>query len=94
METTESNYQDGDLAHDQLAEDAVAPTEAPMVEPTEDPAVESREASGTEEDLPELRDPKPAKDRIAEGPFPVDRPVKPGPIEEDPRPSPDERREK
>lgn len=92
METTESNYQDGDLAHDRTAAAAESETTPMKQEPPQElvEAAEASEESGTEEALPKKDDPALNKDQLVEGPFPYDRPAPMEVVEEQPKPSPDE----
>lgn len=92
METTESNYQDGDLAHDRQG----APGEATKAEmerkeeqPEEAAATES-ELGGTNEMIEREDKPAPPKEVLAETPFPVERPVLPMEKEEEPKSAPEE----
>jgi hypothetical protein len=93
IETTESDYQDGDLPSLRSdAPDAPAVPEAAVspVEPMApaDPATSPAADSG----MPPL--PEPAKERLVEGPLPVDRRVKESlEPEEVPKPAPREREE-
>ena len=90
IETTESNYQDGELAHDRSAEPDAPPMAADVAAKPVEP-----------EAAPAPADPAPAaaaapieKERLAEGPVPVDRMVKESPeTEESPKPTPAERAE-
>lgn len=93
IETTESDYQDGTLEHD-LSANPAAPeplvTEQPMGPPVE--SVEANQPSVTESESEEEGVAGP-RQRLAEGPFPVDRPVPPDAVEEDTKTSPEERTE-
>jgi hypothetical protein len=100
IETTESDYQDGDLAHNRSA----APGAPPMPDAVAAPeAVESAEATGPaaaasplapEESQPLAPVAEPPMERLAEGPVPVDRRVRESPENEDPpKPAPPERAE-
>lgn len=74
VETTESDYQEGDLSHDRVgAEQAEATSGVPTHEVKDGVEAEAANAAATQ--------PKP---RLAEGPLPVDRPVPKE--EEDPKP--------
>ncbi|MEM1085087.1 MAG: hypothetical protein AAGI48_13325 [Verrucomicrobiota bacterium] len=89
VETTESDYQDGDLAHDQIA----SPGEAqPSIMPSEQVEAETElsEAGGTEQEIERKDDPAPTKEVLAETPFPVERPVLPMTPEDEPMPAPEE----
>jgi hypothetical protein len=96
VETTESNYQDGDLAHDREG----APGEARQAvkeqqeAQQEQAATNEAELGGTEEMVQREEEPAPPKERLAETPFPVERPVLPIETEEDPKSAPEEIREK
>lgn len=93
IETTESDYQDGTLEHDLPATPA---SQDPLMaeQPTEPPVepVEAVQPSGTESESEE-HGVAGARERLAEGPLPVDRPVPPDAIEEEPKASPGERTE-
>ncbi|MGB6220002.1 hypothetical protein [Haloferula sp.] len=95
VETTESNYQDGDLAHDREG----APGEAPsplmreQAEQVEAVATEEAEIGGTNEMVAREDDPAPPAETLAETPFPVERPVLPMKTEEEPKSAPEEIRE-
>ncbi|WP_193210789.1 hypothetical protein [Luteolibacter marinus] len=95
VETTESNYQDGDLSNDR-----VALAEAPPTEPTPqsadtaerspaDPAMRQQGEVDAESELPEAA---PPKEKLAEGPVAVDRMVKDMVPEEAPKATPPRRR--
>jgi hypothetical protein len=91
IETTESNYQDGELANDRSAEPAAPPmaAEAAAAEPAE-PEIAPVPADPTSASVEAPIE----KERIAEGPVPVDRMVKDSPeTEEAPKPTPAERAE-
>jgi len=96
METTVSDYQDGVLEHDRPAtsgeQEPVMPTE--MVETPVEPVepVEATTPSGTETEAAD-NEAQGMRDRLAEGPLPVDRPVAPDMAEEEPKASPEERTE-
>jgi hypothetical protein len=93
IETTESDYQDGDLAHNRsAAPDSPAMPEAviPPAEPSEPvaPALPAEADAG----IPPPAEPP--MERLAEGPVPVERRVKESPeSEEPPKSSPPERSE-
>ncbi len=93
IETTESDYQDGDLAHNQSAtpdSPALQPSVVPPAEPL-DP-VDPVQPPASDTGVPPL--PEPPLERLAEGPVPVDRRVKESPEpEEPPKPAPPERSE-
>ena len=114
VETTQSQFQDGDLAHQRVGA-AASPQPSPPVEPapaqssetaevaaaaetgrpTEDPVADANEEAGTDQEGPKTREPKAARERLAQGPLTVDRPVKPKDlVEEDPRPAPGRERQK
>jgi hypothetical protein len=84
IETTESKYQDGDLAHDRSAEPDSPPMSGePAIDKEGEPVEPVREAAAP---------PEPEKERLAEGPLPVERRVKESPQEEEaPKESPAER---
>lgn len=96
IETTESDYQDGTLEHDQPAApmppDPVVAEELrePPVEPVE--PVQPAQPTGTES-MTEEEGVAGARNRLAEGPLPVDRPVPPDAVEEEPKAAPGERTE-
>lgn len=80
VETTESRYQDGELSSDRIGQPAAAvpqPASPPPPAP-EDPAAKPADAPAAEI--------MPAKERLAEGPVPVDRMVRETPREEPPKP--------
>jgi hypothetical protein len=82
IETTESRYQDGELSSDRIGQPAAAvpqPASPPPPAP-EDPAAKPA-------DLP-AAETMPAKDRLAEGPVPVDRMVREAPREKEEAPKP------
>lgn len=92
METTESNYQDGDLAHDLEgapgeAKSAVAEQKQAQLEKIA--AIES-ELGGTNEMIKREDKPAPPKEILAETPFPVERPALPMEKEEEPKSAPEE----
>lgn len=93
METTESRYQDGDLAHENAAS-AAAVEAAEMSREPQREAAEEAPKSGTDEALPAKDDPVTGKDRLVDGPNPFDMPVKSDRIEEEPKPAPEQPREK
>lgn len=91
IETTESDYQDGELAHDRSAEPEAPPMagDVAVVEPAE-PEV----APAPADPAPAVAEAPIEKERLAEGPVPVDRMVKESPeTEESPKPTPAERAE-
>ncbi|MEP4078760.1 hypothetical protein [Haloferula sp.] len=95
LETTESNYQDGYLAHELdgtpgEAQPAVMEQPENLVEET---AAAESEEGGTDEMVAREEDPAPPAEKLAETPFPVDRPVLPMEPEEDPKSAPEEVRE-
>lgn len=93
METTESEYQDGSLEHTNPAgmpaepvESAVATEVTEPVEPTETAEAEPAEAmSPPPLDAAEEGEPGGERERLAEGPLPVDLPVPPERSEEEPK---------
>lgn len=89
IETTESEYQDGDLAHDRSA----TPDSPAMPEPVVRPEGPDSPVPPTSEvGAPPV--PEPPMERLVEGPVPVDRRVKESPeSEEPPKPAPTERSE-
>ncbi|WP_379710987.1 hypothetical protein [Haloferula chungangensis] len=92
METTESDYQDGDLAHDQVgapgeARNAVAELKEVQQEKV---AATEYEEGGTNEMIEREDKPAPPKEVLAETPFPVERPVLPMEKEDDPKSAPEE----
>ncbi len=91
LETTVSEYQDGSLEHQDPGQEQ-PPQEAVVAPPVEEESRES-EASGTDEDLPERRDPVKPREALAETPWQVDRPATDDPVDEKPRPSPEPERE-
>lgn len=103
IETTESEYQDGELEHRQTGAPAATATPPSLAQPASTPddpgADESEElaetdpSEGTNEPAPETHDPLLARDRLAEGPMSVDRPVLAEKIDENPKPAPEETRE-
>lgn len=104
IETTESVYQDGDLEHRQLGSPAAAATPPSPLEPAARPAepgttrgeelAEDAPGEGTDEPAPETHDPLLARERLAEGPLPIDRPVRAEEvIDEEPKPAPETNRE-
>lgn len=104
VETTQSNYQDGDLAHDRIKRDMktdVEPPPAPTPPPTPDPAVATASQPAEAQMAPKLdgTDPKaedpPAeetKERLAEGAVPVERRVKEAKPEDQTKPGSPERK--
>lgn len=94
IETTESDYQDGELASGEVAtpESPPMPAEtrpAEPVEPSEAAMAAKRDGTPTgESEVPETA---PVKDRLAEGPVPVERMVKDELLEESPKPTPPQR---
>jgi len=100
VETTESDYQDGDLTHQELGapgssgapatpEASEATASAAAGEPMEIPRPSEDDEAGTEEQGPKTRDPVRPETRLAEGPLSVDRPARPEEmVEEDPKPAP------
>ncbi|PAW73528.1 MAG: hypothetical protein B9S38_04015 [Verrucomicrobiia bacterium Tous-C4TDCM] len=93
IETTESDYQDGDLAHNQSATPDSPAMQQSVVPPAEplDPA-DPVQPPASDTGVPPL--PEPPLERLAEGPVPVDRRVKESPEPEElPKPAPPERSE-
>ncbi len=89
IETTESDYQDGDLAHDRVASPGTPPVPESLAatEPAETPRPPEAKPGVPAEPMP-----APEKERLAEGPVTVDRPVKEPPEpEEPPKPTPPDR---
>jgi hypothetical protein len=78
VETTESRYQDGELASDRIAQPAAAVAQPAPPSPPADPAAKTAAAPAAES--------LPANERLAEGPLPVDRMVPEPPREEPPKP--------
>lgn len=91
VETTVSDYQDGSLEHRDPGQEQ-PPSEAVVATPAEEQPAES-EASGTEEELPERRDPAKPREQLAETPWQVDRPAEEDPVDDKPKPSPEPERE-
>ncbi len=87
IETTESVYQDGDLSHNTPATPDMAEAEPAPPAPPDD-VVEEVQAEALAEPLLEPA-PAEARERLAEGPMPVDRPVKAEEREEQPKPAPE-----
>ena len=92
VELTESDYQDGDLAHEAdggmtepqpLAAAEAPPDPGEAGEPPLDPPAEGEGETRVEET-------QPPPDRLLEGPLPVDRPVPMEQVEEEPKPTPRE----
>ncbi len=93
IETTESEYQDGDLAHNRSAPPDSPAMQESVVLPAEpvDPA-DPIQPPASDTGVPPL--PEPPMERLAEGPVPVDRRVKESPEPEaPPKPAPPERTE-
>ena len=94
VETTESNYQDGDLASDQVAapDSPPVPAETRPAEPPEtSDATMAAKRDGTKTGGSDAPETSPVKDLLAEGPVPVDRMVKDESREESPKPTPPQR---
>jgi hypothetical protein len=89
IETTESEYQDGDLAHDRVASPGTPPVPESLAASE---AAETPPPLETKQGMPVEPTPAPPEERLAEGPVTVDRPVKESPETEDPpKPTPPER---
>ncbi|MCW1925486.1 hypothetical protein OKA05_23210 [Luteolibacter arcticus] len=93
VETTRSNYQDGDLAHDRKArigEPAPAESKPAPMTPHQDNVAEAAKRDG------ELEAEKPpaeaTREQLAEGPSPVERRVKEAKPEDETKPAQPERR--
>lgn len=82
IETTESRYQDGELSNDRLA----PPTAADAPSPADSPPVEAPVDAPMKREVSPATEPPPAKERLAEGPVPVDRNVPEAAKEEAPKP--------
>lgn len=96
IETTESKYQDGELAHDRMADpaDPVSEEPVPPVPPVEPAPAEPATASDSPETGRKAVEPAMKEERLAEGPVPVDRAVPEQPeAEESPKPAAAERAE-
>lgn len=93
IETTESDYQDGELASNRSATpDAPAIPES-VISPVE-PMTPADPAISPAADVGKPLLPEPPEERLVEGPVPVDRRVKESPeSEEPPKPAPPERTE-
>ena len=96
VETTESDYQDGDLAHDHMGApgEAVSAVPEQLAVQEQEAAKEKSEIGGTEEMIEREDDPAPPKEVLAETPFPVERPVLPMEKADEPKSAPEEIREK
>ena len=78
FETTESKYQDGRLASDQISKPLPSTPTPPAVPSIADPAVAESPSPGEKADTPGEDDSKsspPPRERLKEGPNPVDVPV-------------------
>ncbi len=78
FETTESRYQDGSLASDQVSKPLPPTPQSPAAANTADPAVAEISSPGEQTDTPGQDDSKstpPPRERLMEGPNPVDVPV-------------------
>ncbi|MBK1827596.1 hypothetical protein [Haloferula rosea] len=94
IETTVSEYQDGVLEHDRAAtpgEEEPSPMPEEVTETVTEP-VEPVTPSGTETESPD-EEASGERQRLAEGPLSVDRPISPDMAEEEPKASPEERAE-
>jgi len=97
VETTQSTYQDGDLAHDRIkremmkeAEPAPPPTPVAPTPPAE--AAETAKLDGTSEAEAEAPPADETKEQLAEGPVPVERRVKEAKPEDETKPGAPERK--
>ena len=90
LETTESNYQDGDLAHDREGAPGEARTAVMEEQQEQEQAASESEIGGTNEMVEREDDPAPPAEKLAETPFPVERPVLPMEAEEEPKSAPEE----
>lgn len=93
IETTASDYQDGVLEHDRpasLGEEQPVMPEQVVEQPME--PVEAVTPNGTEAEAPD-EEVSGQRDRLAEGPLSVDRPVSPDMEEDEPKASPERRSE-
>ncbi len=93
IETTQSDYQDGDLVPsgpDQTGEAEMAIPPSPETS-AESAGTEAASSGALEHPSPPAAEPSLAKERLAEGPVPVDRRVKAEEMEEVPKPTPPER---
>jgi outer membrane biosynthesis protein TonB len=92
VETTESNYQDGDLAHDRDGSQGEARAAVMEQEETKEQKLETQESEigGTNEMVQREDDPAPPEEKLAETPFPVERPILPMETEEEPKSAPEE----
>lgn len=78
FETTESRYQDGRLASDQVSKPLPPTPQSPAAASTADPSVAEISSPGEQTDTPGQDDSKstpPPRERLMEGPNPVDVPV-------------------
>lgn len=78
FETTESRYQDGSLASDQISKPLPPTPPSPAATNTADPAVAESPSPGEKTDTPgqdDSKSPPPPRERLIEGPNPVDVPV-------------------
>ena len=95
VETTQSNYQDGDLAHDrikrEMRESAPTPPPAPAAAAQPVDAAETAKLDGTSEEA-EAPPAEETKERLAEGPAPVERRVKEAKPEDETKPGSPERK--
>jgi hypothetical protein len=94
VETTQSNYQDGDLAHDrikrEMKESVPTPPPAPAAAAQPADAAETAKPDGTSEaEAPPAEE---TKERLAEGPAPVERRVKDAKPEDETKPGSPERK--
>jgi hypothetical protein len=94
VETTESRYQDGDLAQDRVAPPEATPNPARPSEATEPmdapDAPEAAMREGVTEPVPPAREAE--RERLAEGPAPVERRVEDARPVDEPKPAVPERR--
>ena len=77
LETTESRYQDGSLASDQISKN-LPPPPSPAATHTAEPAITETSSPGEKTDTPGMDDSKSSpssRERLMEGPNPVDVPV-------------------
>ncbi|BCX49343.1 hypothetical protein HAHE_32510 [Haloferula helveola] len=88
IETTTSEYQDGSLDQADPAGAPAEPTEMAVETPPADPA-DPVSPPPSEVEAPEEGIPGVPKERLADGPLPVDRPVPPEMVEEEPKSAPE-----
>lgn len=98
VETTQSNYQDGDLAHDRIkremkeaAPQPPTPPPTPATPPQPVDAAETAKLDGKSEEA-EAPPAEETKERLAEGPAPVERRVKEAKPEDETKPGAPERK--